>query len=77
MEFNNIFDENDIHYRNITYFYFECKKCNERWASTMVYCPNCKAQEKFRILSLEEAEEQHIQNMIAERIHYMMLMGER
>jgi len=72
MEFEQIFDEK---HGKITFFYFECKKCKERWASTFVYCPKCKTKEKFRILSLEEAEEQHIQNMISERIHYMMLMG--
>lgn len=60
----------------ITYFYFECKKCNERWVSTFHYCPHCKTKEKFRILSAEEAQEQMIQNIIADKIHYVMLMEE-
>jgi hypothetical protein len=60
----------------ITYFFFECKKCSERWVSTFHYCPRCKTKEKFRILSEAEAQEQMIQNMIADKIHYVMLMEE-
>jgi len=59
----------------ISYFYFECEKCGERWASTMCYCPKCKGVSKYRILSMEEAQEEMIQNIIKDRIHYVMLTG--
>ena len=60
---------------DISYFYFECKKCKERWVSTMCYCPKCKGVYEFRILSIEEAQDEMIQNIIKDRIHYVMLTG--
>ena len=71
-----VYDEDDIHYGKISYFYFECKKCRERWTSTMGYYPKCKGEQKFKILSLEDgASEQMIQDIIRDRIHYIMLTG--
>ena len=67
----------NLKHNDIAYFYFECKKCGERWFSTFNYCPKCKGNEKFKILSSELAEEALMESMIADRIHYVMLMGER
>lgn len=71
-----IFNDGIIHDDSIVFFYFECKRCRERWCSTICQCPRCKRVRKFRILDSQEFEDQMIKNMIADRIHYVMLVGE-
>jgi hypothetical protein len=68
-----IYDEEDIDYNKITYYYFECKECKERWFSTFAYCPRCHRVHRFKILSHEEAQGALIQNMIEDQIHFVML----
>jgi phage FluMu protein Com len=72
-------EEDDIDFSKMSYFYFECKECRERWFSTMCYCPRCKGVFEFRILSIEEAQEQMIQNIQNNiiRDHYVMLMEDK
>lgn len=72
-----IFDEEIISKDNIVYFYFECKRCGERWCGTFCQCPHCRRVRKFRILDGIEAEEQYIQTMIKDRIHFVMLVGDK
>ena len=70
----SLFDPENI--PTISYFYFECKRCGERWFSTFCQCPRCKRVRKFRILSEEEAHDQLMQNFLADKIHYVMLIEE-
>ena len=60
---------------NISYFYFECKVCGERWFSTFCQCPRCKNVNKYKILSEEEANNYFMEQMM-ENIHYVFLVGE-
>lgn len=73
-----IFNDEIIHNESIVFFYFECKRCKHRWCSTICQCPHCKRVRKFRILDTQEfEEEQMVRDMISDRIHYVMLVGEK
>lgn len=58
----------------ITFFYFECKKCRERWFSTFGFCPSCQ-KVNFKILSDEEANTHFMEQMFSDQIHYIFLTG--
>ena len=65
------FDPDDI-----VFFYFECKRCGERWFSTFCQCPGCKRVRKFRILDIDLYREQlAINELFSDRIHYVFLNG--
>jgi Zn finger protein HypA/HybF involved in hydrogenase expression len=72
---NNIFQE-DKGIPVITFFYFECKECRERWFSTFGFCPRCK-KIKFKILDDEEAHAHFMEQMFSEQIHYVFLNREK
>ena len=59
------------------FFFFECKNCRTRWISTMCYCPHCKGVYKFKILDSQEYEDQVFIQMLADKFHYAMLLGEK
>ena len=65
--------------RVISFFYFECKFCKERWFSTFCYCPRCKRVRKFKILSEEELNAHLMENFLssfANQIHYVLMREE-
>jgi len=69
----NMFNEDKI--TSVTYFYFECKKCRERWFSTFGICPSCKRVVKFKILDDEQAHAHFMEQMFSEQLHYVFLTG--
>jgi hypothetical protein len=60
---------------NISWFYFECKTCGERWFSTCCECPRCKKIRKFKVLSEETIEEYFFTMDMMENIHFVFLAG--